>query len=393
MKKRNALALILVAALMLTGFGYTPGSAAEAGSLFVESIEEFDDLEDDGLLRYLEASVYRETINALSSDEYFVNDVSAVYISSEYIEELDYNSKANVFFGYTLSDIYEVFGNDSFVFTLGDNGETVVKKFVEYDDTLDSIIKNVAIGSGVILICVTVSVVSAGAGAPAISMIFAASAKTGTIMALSGAGIGGTASAIVTGITTGDIGAATRAGWLSASEGFKWGAISGAVSGGVQELAFLKESALNGLTMNEAAIIQKESGYPADVISQFKTYDQYKICKDAGLKPQIINNRCVLMRDIDLDYVDELGRTNLMRMKDGLAAIDPASGKAFELHHLMQKNDGTLAILTEFEHRSKGMDQIWHVVQESEIDRVAFNKERSLIWQAIADGFQIGGTV
>ena len=38
-------------------------------------------------------------------------------------------------------------------------------------------------GSGVILVCVTVSVVTGGAGAPAVSMIFAASAKSGAIFA------------------------------------------------------------------------------------------------------------------------------------------------------------------------------------------------------------------
>lgn len=58
-------------------------------------------------------------------------------------------------------------------------------------------LKNVAIGTGVILVCVTVSAVTAGAGAPAISLIFAASAKTGTIMALSSAGFGGFTAGVV----------------------------------------------------------------------------------------------------------------------------------------------------------------------------------------------------
>lgn len=393
MKKRCCLILIVAMALVLNGVGFNACSFAEVDAQFSETVDEFDDLEDAELLRYMETSVYRETVAALDSNDYFVENVSAVYISAEYLEELDYNTKTNVFFGYSLSEIYEAFGDDGFIFTLGDNGETVVRKFIDYDDTLDRIIRNVAIGSGVILICVTVSVVSAGAGAPAIGMIFAASAKTGTIMALSGAGLGFTASAVVTGIQTGDVDEAIKAGLLTASESFKWGAISGVVTGGAKEIAFLNHSTLNGLSMNEAALIQKESKYPVDVISQFKSYEQYEICKNAGLKSQIINNRNILIRDIDLDYVDELGRTNLTRMQNGLAAIDPNTGKAFEIHHLMQKNDGTLAILTEFEHRSKEMDKIWHVIKESEIDRGAFNKERAEIWKAIAKGYKVGGAV
>ena len=48
----------------------------------------------------------------------------------------------------------------------------------------------------------TVSVVSAGVGAPAISVVFAASAKTATTFALSSATFGGVSAAFVKGIET-----------------------------------------------------------------------------------------------------------------------------------------------------------------------------------------------
>lgn len=69
-----------------------------------------------------------------------------------------YNSQENIYFGYTLSELANQFQGKKFVFSV-DDGKTVVNEFQEYDDTYDQIIKNVAVGTGVILICVTVSAV------------------------------------------------------------------------------------------------------------------------------------------------------------------------------------------------------------------------------------------
>lgn len=327
------------------------GSVPEAG---------FSGMSDPNLLRYTEDTIYESLVSALDSEEYFVENVSAIYISQEYVDELAYNSQANIYFGYTLQELSEHFQGKKYVFTLGDDGTTIVTEFEDYDDTYDRALKNVAIGTGVILVCVTVSVVSAGLGAPAVSMIFAASAKTGTIMALSGGAMGGISAGIVTGMQTGDMDSALKAAALAGSEGYKWGAISGAVSGGIGQTIALKGATMNGLTMNEAAAIQRESKYPLDVIKQFKSMEQYEICRDAGLKAVTVNGKTSLVRAIDLDYVDELGRTNLQRMKQGLAAIDPNSGVSYELHHIGQKAESTLAILTKAEHMQGGNNAIWH---------------------------------
>lgn len=152
---------------------------------------EFSSLNDEALTDYVEDAIYEELVSTLDSDKYYVENVSAVYISQEYIDELTHNSKSNIYFGYTLEDIDAQFQGTRYVFTLGEDGDTVVRPFEAYDDTYEQIIKNVAIGTGVILVCVTVSVVTAGVGAPAVSLIFATAAKTGTIMALSSGAIGG----------------------------------------------------------------------------------------------------------------------------------------------------------------------------------------------------------
>ena len=144
------------------------------------------------------------------------------------------------------------------------------------------------------------------------------------------------------------------------SEGFKWGAISGAISGGASQTAGLYGATRNGLTMNQAAAIQRQSKYPLDVIKEFSSMEQYEICKNAGLTPQMVNGNTALVRSIDLDLVDDLGRTNLQRMQEGLAALAP-DGSSYQLHHIGQQADSTLAILTQAEHLQGGNHSIWHI--------------------------------
>jgi len=86
---------------------------------------------------------------------------------------------------------------------------------------------------------------------------------------LSSGALSGVSAAIVEGLETHDFEKAKKAAALSGSEGFKWGAITGALTGGTSEAIALKGATLNGLTMNQAAEIQKDSKYPLDVIKQF----------------------------------------------------------------------------------------------------------------------------
>ncbi|MGN0606614.1 MAG: HNH/ENDO VII family nuclease [Oscillospiraceae bacterium] len=347
----------------------------------------FTSLNDPNLLQYVEDSVYTNVVEGLDSEKYFVENVETVYISKEYLDELSYNSQENVYFGYTLSDITSQWGEEKYIFTVGDDGKTTIQAFKEYDDTYDKVIRNIAIGTGIILVCVTVSVVTGGTGAaPAVSMIFAASAKTGTIMALSSGTLGGAATAITCGIEGKSLDDTIKESALSASEGFMWGAIGGTVTGGASEAIALKGAATSGLTMNQVAAIQKESKYPLDVIKGFKTMEQYNICKDAGLVPCEVNGKVSLIRQIDLNITDEMGRTNLQRMEQGLAALD-ANGQTYELHHIGQKVDSTLAILTKSEHMQGGNNKIWHELgKNTEVHGAGNNwdAQRKAFWETMA---------
>lgn len=380
MKKMASLLLML----SLLGTLLLPGFAA------AESQPDFRGLNDPALLPYIEDTLYAQLVGTLNSEDYFVENVSAVYISQEYLEELAYNSQANVFFGFTLAELEAQFQGEKYIFTLGDDGKTAVEPWTDYVDPYEQVIENVAVGTGVILVCVTVSAVTGGA--PACSMIFAVAAKTGALGAVSGGVLGGVSAGIVTGIQTGDMDAALQAAVVAGSEGFKWGAITGAISGGAGEAVALKGATINGLTMNQAAMIQKESGYPLDVIKGFASMEQYDICRNAGLSPQMVNGKTALVRSVDPDFVDELGRTNLQRMQQGLAALDPATGQAYQLHHIGQDPGSTLAILTEAEHMQGGNNLIWHELEgASRIDRVAFKTQRESFWKSFAEICLSGG--
>lgn len=214
---------------------------------FAETAEigtpDFKGLNDPKLLQYTEDQIYAELANALSSEDYIIENVKAIYISQEYLDELAFNLQANIFFGYTLAEIGDEFKDTAFIFTLGDNGNTVVQPFEKYDDTYDRVFRNVAIGTGVILICVTVSVVTAGAGLATTSIIFAAAAKSGTTAAFSAMALGGVAAGVVKGYETGDMNEALKAALLQGSESFKWGAISGSAIGGLQKLRAIHKAA------------------------------------------------------------------------------------------------------------------------------------------------------
>lgn len=382
MKKIITLILILV---------FTFNNLFAVGTVYTQntsSVNNFTNVSDPSLLVYLENSIYYDLVSELNSEDFFVEDIKSIYISKEYLDEVRYNSKANIYFGYCLEDLYKQFQGTKYFFTFNqDTRQTTVKEFIEYDSTYDDALRNIAIGSGVILICISVSFATGGV-APAVSVIFATSAKSAAEMALCSGLISGVSAGLVTGFETGDFNQVLKSAAKNGSESFKWGAILGSLYGGATETIGLKSATTKGLTMNEVALIQKESKYPLDVIGQFSSMEQYIICKNAGLKSIMVDGKLALIRDIDLQYVDEFGRTNLERMRQGLSALDPSTGKSYQLHHIGQKVDSTLAILTEAEHMQGGNNLIWHDVSKaSEIDRIMFREQRESFWKAMAEYF------
>lgn len=250
---KRIIALILSFAMLLSGCApaqtiqnptdntTVPSTEKPTQATVVEDeILDYNSLDDQELLCHVEDAIYTELVQKLDPEMFYVESVATTYISKEYLEEVEYNSQANIFFGYSLADLDAQFQGKRYMFTLDESGQTGVQELVEVEDeTYDRIVKNVAIGSGVILVCVTVAIITKNPAATAtagktVKMIFTASsmgAKAGTVMALQSAGIGGTAAAIMEAVRTGDMEMILDAGLVGASEGFKFGAIFGTVKG------------------------------------------------------------------------------------------------------------------------------------------------------------------
>lgn len=357
---RRAFALACVFALTACTVAEKPAEQTVSS----EDYSRFDvtptGLGDPALLRHIEDSVEAGLVSPVDEQQQFVENVEAIYYSKEYLEELAYNSKANIYFGYTLADLEREFEGRKYVFAPDGHGKTIAKPFEEYDDTYNKILTNVAIGGGVILLLVTVAVVTPTTGpAAAFSVIVAASAKSAAIFAGSDALLSAVVTAVVTGIQTGDLERALKEAGLAASEGFLWGAIGGALVGGLAALSRLRGAARGGLTLTEAAEAQR-AGFPQSTVKMMRNGEEVKIYQKAGLKGRCrFMGKGDLLRPIDHDRVAPDARTNLARMKDGFPPVDPA-GVAYELHHIGQKPDSPLAILSLREHRGAGNYSILH---------------------------------
>lgn len=381
---RRLLVILLCLALTLQGCAFPKAEqAAEGSTETVKDNEAARTAVSDGSidLQTIEDAVYEEAINCVGAG-YFIENVEARYVSQEYLDELAYNSQANLYFGFTLEELEETYDGGGYLFTVDSNGKTTTKAFEEYEPEFDTTVRNLAVGGGVILVCVTVSAVTAGS-APAVSMVLAVAATEATKAAVVGGALGAAAGAINTGIQTGDPEEALKSAALLGSEGFKVGAIGGAIGGAASELAGLYGASRNGLTMSQAATIQRESKWSLETIKSFHSQKEYELYKKAGLVETTVNGKKALVQKIDWNLKDENGITNAERVRDGLAPID-ADGKSYELHHVGQKTDSPLAVLTDKQHRSKGNYSTLHKNEgpgvHSEISDAEWSKQKREFW-------------
>ena len=349
---KRIIALFLSFALFLSGCTYTDKKQDVTDSVKEDISEwndieiQYDSLDNEQLLLHIEDLVYNETVKELDNENYFVENVSAVYISKEYLEEVAFNSQSNIYFGYTIAELNELFEGSKYVFTVGDDGQTMVKELEIIDDSI--------------------------------------SEEIGTIMAFSSATIGGVSAGIARGIETGDMNEALEAVALVGSEGFKLGAISGVIEGGAAKAITLKGATLKGLKMNEAAKIQSESGLPLDFIKNFHSIDEYNIYKNSGLQINRVNGKYAYTQKIDWDFIGNIedGKTNAQRVNEGLSPLD-ITGKPYEVHHVGQEADSPFAILTHSQHHDNyGVLHANTGTSESKIDRNIFEKEKDDFWIA-----------
>lgn len=307
-------------------------------------------LNDPAFLTDLEEQIYIDLVTQLDSSDCFVENVDVIYISQEYLEELEFNSQSNVFFGYTLDELNALFEGKQYIFTLGENGETVVQEMPSPSFSYPQLIKPVVIGGGIILICVTLDYTFTGGVVT--TTVLALTKEAGKVALRTGAVK--FVSTLMTQLSNEEwkpenLDQIVADSSETAANTFIWSALQGTLNELTGTNSALTGPSTNGLSSAEAAQIQQETGLPLEFIKNFHSMAEYQVYRNANLESKKVNGQWAFVRDIDWDFLDEEGRTNAQRVQEGLSPLDP-EGESYELHHIGQRTDSPLAILTSREH-------------------------------------------
>ena len=316
----------------------------------------------------LEDEIYEHLKDSLSGD--YLIDVQVFYESKEAIEEGIFNSKESEYFGFLLSEVDAEFAGTPYVFTIDESGNTIVQEFVPYENIWGKVLTNVAIGGGVILVCVTVAALTATTGpiaAPAVHLVFTAAAKTAATYAFKSAAIMAVEGAVTTFVDTGNVEESLKNAAIEGSEGFKWGAIGGAIYGGAAETINLKKLArASTMTMNEVARIKTLTNFSDATIRNIHSAKEFEIYQNANMVEYDFGGRKFLLpKDMDWNFVDpDTGLTNRELIHNNLNPVDK-NGAKYQIHHVGQKKNSPLALLTEEQHSKN--HKILHPQEVSEV--------------------------
>lgn len=153
------------------------------------------------------------------------------------------------------------------------------------------------------------------------------------------------------------------------------------------------------LSYLEKTVLRLRTNWSTAIIEAFRSMDEAEIYMRAGLKEAVVGGRAALVRG-DIDWSDYSIRRNTW-LKNKLADYDKwaeynnadligegfpprdRNGDPYELHHIGQRQDSPFAELTWADHMGDGNNTVLHQAgKESEIDREAFEREKSAYWQA-----------
>lgn len=158
------------------------------------------------------------------------------------------------------------------------------------------------------------------------------------------------------------------------------------------------------MTVIDIVNCRLRTGWSEVILEAISSGEEAEIYRRAGLKEARIGGRPALIRQ-DIDWSDySIKRNTWLRGKladydkwaeynnadligEGFPPRDP-NGDPYELHHIGQRQDSPFAELTWAEHMGDGNNTILHQMGKySEIDREAFEAEKSAYWQARYQAF------
>ena len=234
--KSKLIAFPLCFALALQGCGVPAQSSTTDGEPAAQetaqTTEDNRKISDAGFVENLQDSVYNLIVDDLdesgNTQQVELQEVKAVYLSKEYIEQYSFNSKETKFFGSTLGELEAKFGDQKYVFDIDENGKTVCHAVDDFDDTFDQVTKVALVGTGVILISVTIVCVTGGA--PVTALVACTGSSAGAITANQAHIALMAASAAVAIFDDGDVGNAAKDIAFDTGSDFIMQAIGGATT-------------------------------------------------------------------------------------------------------------------------------------------------------------------
>ena len=148
-----------------------------------------------------------------------------------------------------------------------------------------------------------------------------------------------------------------------------------------------------GLPISIIFNLRWKTGWSTQLLKYIRSSEEAQIYIDEGLKEAFVGGKKALIQPkIDgsakdspnwrwrNDYNSFKGWTNKDRAGEGYAPLD-VNGDPYELHHVGQDPHSPLAELTHRAHHSDGNFKKLHTFDDSKINRVLFEQERSLYWQ------------
>ena len=112
------------------------------------------------------------------------------------------------------------------------------------------------------------------------------------------------------------------------------------------------QNCVDPMPANDIARIKMEGGFSDATIRFMRSTDEFKVYQDADLMEYEIEGRKLLIpKDLDWSFVDPAtGLTNRQLVNEGYNPVDH-NGIKYELHHVGQKKNSPLALLTRDQHQ------------------------------------------
>ena len=140
---------------------------------------------------------------------------------------------------------------------------------------------------------------------------------------------------------------------------------------------------VDGMFGDFRAMWKSVTDWSDEILDAIRSQEEFDVYRKANLKEIEVDGKKALVKtDIDWNAVDEYGRTNAQRVKNGLAPLD-SNGEKIQLHHIGQRKDSPLAELSQKEHQ-ENTKTLHDLTKPTEVHEEGntWNSQRQNYWRS-----------